>query len=195
MTATEIASALADPFDPSEIKFKPKKPKGCPDNRCLAMAYIDARLVQDRLDETVGIFGWSTSYQQIGQTSFECRLSVKIGDAWVTKADVGSTSDQEDEGDRVKAAYSDALKRAAVAFGVGRYLYRLPAAWCDYDPVKKRIAEPPALRTSPSRMLSPPLGSVSRPRPQSRSWLRNGRRRPTTFDSRCFQIRTAARPN
>jgi hypothetical protein len=45
----------------------------------------------------------------------------------------------------MKAAFSDALKRAAVKFGVGRYLYRLPAQWVDYDPVKRQFARTPTL--------------------------------------------------
>jgi hypothetical protein len=74
-----------------------------------------------------------------------CRLKLKLGDRWITKTDVGSPSEQPDVGDRLKAAFSDALKRAAVKFGIGRYLYRLPAQWVNYDPVKKQIAEIPQL--------------------------------------------------
>lgn len=137
-----VQKALLAPFHPKAVKFKPTMVKN---NRALAMAYIDARLVMDRLDKAVGIGGWKTEYVRVGDDSVECRLSVRIGGEWVTKADVGSTSEQPDAGDRMKAAYSDALKRAAVQFGVGRYLYRLPSQWVDYDPVKKRITTPPKL--------------------------------------------------
>jgi hypothetical protein len=74
-----------------------------------------------------------------------CRLRLRIGDRWITKADVGSPSEQPDGGDRLKAAFSDALKRAAVKFGIGRYLYRLQAQWVDYDPVKKQFTQTPQL--------------------------------------------------
>jgi hypothetical protein len=84
---------------------------------------------------------------------------VRINGEWITRADVGSISDQPDAGDQLKAAYSDALKRAAVAFGIGRYLYRLPSQWVDYDPVKKQIASVPQL---------PTLGSLGITRPSSR---------------------------
>jgi len=47
----------------------------------------------------------------------------------------------------VKAAFSDALKRAAVKFGIGRYLYRLPTTWCDYDPQKRQFRQLPQLAT------------------------------------------------
>jgi hypothetical protein len=32
-----------------------------------------------------------------------------------------------------------------VKFGIGRYLYRLPAQWVEYDPVKKQITQLPQL--------------------------------------------------
>src|SRR5262249_39110857 len=48
-------------------------------------------------------------------------------------------------GDKVKAAFSDALKRAAVKWGVGRYIYRLEGVWMDYDPQRKQIRGVPQL--------------------------------------------------
>src|SRR5262249_14174357 len=59
--------------------------------------------------------------------------------------DVGGQSEQPDGGDRLKAAFSDALKRAAVKFGIGRYLYRLPSQWVDYDDKKRRFVRQPQL--------------------------------------------------
>ncbi|MFO0821700.1 MAG: Rad52/Rad22 family DNA repair protein [Gemmataceae bacterium] len=137
-----IATALAAPFEPKEVKFKPQMVKN---NRALAMGYIDARLIQDRLDEVLGVENWQDKYEFLPDGSVVCRLRVKLGGRWITKTDVGSPSEQPDSGDRVKAAVSDALKRAAVKFGIGRYLYRLPAQWVDYDPVKKQLAQLPQL--------------------------------------------------
>jgi hypothetical protein len=37
------------------------------------------------------------------------------------------------------------LKRAAIKFGVGRYLYHLPKVWVDYDPQKKQLKGQPQL--------------------------------------------------
>src|SRR5262249_54020635 len=62
---------------------------------------------------------------------------------WLTKVDVGGPSEQPDGGDGLKAAFSDALKRAAVKYGVGRYLYRLPSQWVDYDPQRKQFKQTP----------------------------------------------------
>jgi hypothetical protein len=135
-----LAAALARPFDPSEIHWKPQTVSG---NRALVVAFVDARLIQDRLDEVVGVLNWQDHYEPLPDGSVVCRLQIRVGDEWITKQDVGGPSEQPDEGDRRKAAFSDALKRAAVKFGIGRYLYRLKPQWVDYDPAKRRIVGTP----------------------------------------------------
>jgi hypothetical protein len=137
-----IAEALSAPFDPKDVKYKPQMVKN---NRALAMAYIDARLIQDRLDSVLGVENWGDAYKILPDGSVMCRLRIKLGDRWISKTDVGSPSEQPDVGDRLKAAFSDALKRAAVKFGIGRYLYRLAAQWVHYDPVKKQLTQLPQL--------------------------------------------------
>ncbi len=138
----QIAQALAAPFDPAEVKFKPQAVSG---NRALAVPFVDARVIQDRLDDVLGVMGWQDSYECLPEGSVVCRLSIRIAGEWITKTDVGGQSEQPDEGDRRKAAFSDALKRAAVKFGVGRYLYRLKPQWVDYDTQKRQFARPPVL--------------------------------------------------
>jgi hypothetical protein len=145
---TDIAAALAAPFEAKEVKFKPAVVTG---NRALALPYVDARVVMDRLDEVVGVDCWQDSYEVLPGGEVVCTLRVKIGDEWVSKMDVGGQSEQPDEGDRVKAAFSDALKRTAVKFGVGRYLYRQPSQWCDYDPKKKQFVKTPMLPPESSK--------------------------------------------
>jgi len=138
----EMSEALARPFEADEVKWKAQVVKG---NRALAVAYVDARVVAERLDEVFGIDGWQDGYQVLPTNSVICHLRVRVGTEWIEKADVGSPSEQPDAGDRMKSAFSDALKRAAVKFGIGRYLYRLPHVWCDYDPTKKVLTSTPAL--------------------------------------------------
>jgi hypothetical protein len=137
-----IAQALSAPFEANEVKFKPAVVSG---NRALALAYVDARVIQDRLDDVLGVMGWQDSYRVLPDGSVMCRLRLKIGEQWITKVDVGGQSEQPDGGDRTKAAFSDALKRAAVKFGVGRYLYRVPQLWVDYDSHKRQFVRPPTL--------------------------------------------------
>src|SRR5208282_5974269 len=137
-----LTEALAAPFRTGAVQFKPGKVSG---NRALALAYVDARAIQDRLDEVLGVLGWQDEYECLPDGSVVCRLRLRLGEEWITKMDVGSPSEQPDEGDRRKAAFSDALKRAAVKFGIGRYLYRVGPQWVDYDPQKKRITGTPHL--------------------------------------------------
>src|ERR1051326_7748168 len=138
----ELTEALAAPFDPNEVRFKPGVVSG---NRALALVYVDARVIQDRLDDVLGVSGWQDEYECLPDGSGVCRLRLRLGEEWITKMDVGGPSEQPDEGDRRKAAFSDALKRAAVKFGIGRYLYRQEAQWVDYDPQKKKFAKQPRL--------------------------------------------------
>ncbi len=140
--AEKIRKALRNPLHPSEVKFKPAQVKG---NRCMALAYIDARAVMDRLDDAVGIDGWRDSYSVQPDGSVLCRLEIRIGGEWISREDVGGESEQPDKHDKAKAAHSDALKRAAVKFGIGRYLYHLPRVWVDYDPKRRQIIRPPVL--------------------------------------------------
>lgn len=142
LTPKEIGKLLSAPFAEREVKFKPQAVKG---NRAMALAYIDSRVIMDRLDEVVGFSNWQDKYRLLPDNSVMCRLSLRMGGSWISRTDVGSPSEQPDGGDRLKAAFSDALKRAAVKFGLGRYLYRLPQQWCEYDPTKRQFVSPPKL--------------------------------------------------
>lgn len=93
-------------------------------SKAMALAYIDARDVMDRLDEICGPDGWQDRYEFSGPRTI-CYLSIRIGDEWVTKADGAGDTAVEAE----KGAISDAFKRAAVKWGIGRYLYALDAPW------------------------------------------------------------------
>ncbi len=158
--ANSVIVALSAPFSDSEVKFKPQAVRG---NRALALAYVDVRAIMDRLDSVVGVENWQDHYELLPDNSVMCRLRVRLGDRWITKTDVGSPSEQPDGGDRLKAAFSDALKRTAVKFGIGRYLYRLPQQWADYDSSKKQFSSPPRLpdwAKAPSGLeAAPPVSS------------------------------------
>jgi hypothetical protein len=141
----EVMDKLAVPFKEDRIKWKPQsltKDR----KRAMAVAYIDARVVMERLDEVLGPENWQTEYEVLDSGTCVCKLSIRLPSGeWIHKADAGGESDQEDAGDRRKASFSDSLKRAAVQFGVGRHLYALPKQWCDYDDAKKKFVNPPRL--------------------------------------------------
>lgn len=90
------------------------------------LLYKDARVDQNILDETFGIFGWQRSHQLIGDRLY-CTVEVKNPDTgeWVSKQDVGTESYTEKE----KGQASDAFKRACFNFGIGRELYTAPFVW------------------------------------------------------------------
>jgi hypothetical protein len=198
-----IAAALSAPFEPKDVKFKPQMVKN---NRALAMAYIDARLIQDRLDAVLGVENWQDKYDIQPDGSVVCRLRLKLGGRWITKTDVGSPSEQPDLGDRLKAAFSDALKRAAVKFGIGRYLYRLPAQWVDYDPVKKQLAQLPQLpafaipktkaqpQAQPKTTTAVPASAKAEPRPDTIVEAKTTTTRPEPKAPGASQTQPAPRP-
>lgn len=159
MHPTEIAAQLAEFFPPEAIGWVPAattKDK----TKAMAAAYIDARDVMARLDAVVGVDGWQDEYIAQADGTVICKLSVRVGD-WVTKMDVGCQSEQEDAGNRMKAAFSDALKRAAVKFGIGRYLYSLPQKWYGWDQQRRQFSEPPSLPAwaLPKKKTSEPVKS------------------------------------
>lgn len=88
----------------------------------LTFDYINARQVMERLDTVLGPGNWSTRFRvlDLTATAVECTLTL-FG---VSKSDVGYANNPENpEDEALKSAYSDSFKRAAVHFGVGRFLY------------------------------------------------------------------------
>jgi hypothetical protein len=118
---------LHKPFPPSEIEWRVGSTNG-DKTQGLALAYLTARHVMERLDEVCGAANWQDRYEFHG-TRTVCYLSIRVGDEWVTKADGAGDSDVEAE----KGAISDALKRAAVKWGIGRYLYDLGNTWVEIE--------------------------------------------------------------
>jgi hypothetical protein len=123
----EMLIAFAQPFD--TMDFLPKAARG---DTALALAFIDARDVQRRLNAVCGS-EWSFDFDVLTP---DCKkVKGKLTVRGVTRCDAGEAS-QEDE--PLKSAVSDALKRAAVHFGIGQYLYYLPQVWADYDSQKRK---------------------------------------------------------
>ncbi len=110
----EAAPHLRRPFTANAVKFKVQAtwPKTDPTGG-LIVGYIDARLVDERLNKVVPHL-WHDEYEPAGQGHLLCRLTVD----GITRQDVGQGVG--------KAVYSDALKRAAVKFGIGVSLYAIP---------------------------------------------------------------------
>ena len=123
--------ALAAPFPRDAVSWRAQSVTKAGD-KAMALAYIDARDVMRRLDEVVGPNNWSDSYIAMGNGTCICTLSIRLPTPantavyeWVSKSDGAGATDVEAE----KGQLSDAFKRAAVKWGIGRYLYDMPAPW------------------------------------------------------------------
>ncbi|MFC9449960.1 Rad52/Rad22 family DNA repair protein [Bacillus cereus] len=83
--------------------------------------FVDARAIQDRFDVVFGIDNWQVSYEKWGEKATKCTISVFLNERWISKEDGSEESDYSS----VKGGFSNSLKRAAVLWGVGRYLYNI----------------------------------------------------------------------
>jgi hypothetical protein len=151
----EALPLLRRPFTPEAIKFKVQtvfpEAKGC-----VIVSYIDARLVIERLNAVCGPH-WDARYSPAGTDGKALWCHLQVFDT--QRTDVGTASGIEAEKGRV----SDALKRAAVQFGVGVSVYALPQVtlWAERagDRLERRSAKgKPTLAISPTGL----------------AWLRHG---------------------
>lgn len=87
------------------------------------LLYKDARCDQRLLDETFGPMNWEREHAIIDGNLY---CTVRVWDAqknaWVSKQDVGTKSNTEEE----KGQASDSFKRACFNWGIGRELYTAP---------------------------------------------------------------------
>ena len=128
-TPEELRTALSAPFSSGDIEWRVSatnrdKTKG------LAVAYVTNRAIQNRLDDTVGVDGWYNEFVPWKNGAAQlCGISICFADrdVWLTKYDGADDSDIE----AVKGGLSDSMKRAAVEWGIGRYLYGMPQIWVE----------------------------------------------------------------
>ena len=173
--------ALADPFPASDIEWRLQQ-AGEKNGKVWArvLAYITNRAIMQRLDDVCGPENWRNEYRHGPDGAVLCGISVLVprqsgADAsreeWVTKWDGAENTDIE----AVKGGLSNAMKRAAVQWGIGRYLYDLEEGFAvvsdngaNYASAKKEGKntypafkwDPPAL---PKWALPAGSGKVERP--------------------------------
>lgn len=130
MNYEEIIRRLREPFNGKEIEWKIQVTSQ-DKQRGMAVAYMDARAVQKRLDETVGPFNWKNVYSLWHDNSQICGISIFYDERkeWVTKFDGAENSDFEP----IKGGLSDSFKRAASVWGIGRYLYEMEGIWVEIE--------------------------------------------------------------
>lgn len=137
----DVLERLARPFRPEQVRWKPQVVTDS--GRALAVPYVDPRVVTERLDQVVG-GDWAFHWEPLGVQGDRLVIKSSLTILGVTRQDVGEhvLGDRE-QADPWKSAVSDALKRAAVHFGVGRYLYWLETVWCSYDKRRREFLDEP----------------------------------------------------
>lgn len=126
---TEIKHQLERPFPVSKLHWRvgattKDKSKG------IALVYVDARDVMKRLDDVMGPY-WQCRYPISDNGLLVCEIGLKLGDEWMWRSN--GAGDTQVEAEKGKA--SDAFKRAAVLWGVSRYLYALSNIWTPIKPM------------------------------------------------------------
>ena len=94
------------------------------------LAYKDARVDMERLDECVGPLNWQRRHEDIKGT-LHCHVGIRNTETneWVWKSDAGVPSKTEAE----KGEASDSFKRACTNWGIGRELYDMGWLWTKAD--------------------------------------------------------------
>lgn len=102
------------------------------------LAYIDARDVMELLDRSCGFENWQCRYSLSDNGLLICEIGIRINGEWLWRANGAGDTQVEAE----KGKCSDAFKRAAVLWGVGRYLYGLDSPWVPIDQYGKWDRDP-----------------------------------------------------
>lgn len=112
---------LTAPILPNEIEWRVQSQTST--GKLIVVPYINNRCVMHRFDAAFGPENWTSEFREISN-GFLCRLTVIIKDInrIVHREDGASKTNIEPE----KGGISDAMKRAAVQFGLGRCLYDYP---------------------------------------------------------------------
>jgi hypothetical protein len=123
---------LAEPFAAGDLEWRIQKAGNKNGSYwALIVPYVDNRAIQDRLDAVCGIAGWKNEFSSTpNEKGTLCGISIRIKetegnlkmiDEWLTKWDGSDDTNIE----ATKGGLSGAMKRAAVQWGIGRYLYGL----------------------------------------------------------------------
>lgn len=143
MTMEERLAMFRQPLLPHEIEWKiaaNSKPDKNGITKSTIVPYIDNRAVMNRLDAAFGAMGWKSEFHQLSG-GFLCTIFIRIDGEWVGKSDGASSTDIEP----IKGGISDAMKRAAHQWGIGRELYSYPTVQIAWKGQPKRWVPNPVL--------------------------------------------------
>ena len=124
---------LKDKFEEKDIEWRVQSAgRNSNGEWAMVLAYVTNRAIMDRLDDVCGPSNWYNEYEKGPDGGVICGLYIRCfreeedkWDRWVVKWDGAENTDIES----VKGGLSNSMKRAGVQWGIGRYLYDLPAMW------------------------------------------------------------------
>jgi hypothetical protein len=100
--------------------------------RAMLVLYLQHTDVMNKLEEVDP--AWTSEVLGEERHGETCYVRTRLTLKGVARENVG-------EGGDPKSAYSDALKRAAMLFGVGRYLYDSVTVWTEYNDQRDRFRQ------------------------------------------------------
>lgn len=167
---------LREPFAANEIEWRiGQAGVNTRGTYAKVLAYITNRAIMERLDDVCGPENWRNEFRYEQNGAVLCGISVKLSGEWVTKWDGAENTDIE----AVKGGLSNAMKRAAVQWGIGRYLYDLEEGWAtigengaNYCPAKADQGGKkgyPAFRWDPPKLPSWALPGFTETKPEAKA--------------------------
>jgi hypothetical protein len=126
------------------------------DGRVHTIDYIEWHTVADILDETAP--NWGHSVKDIRSVGDFVVVTVAITIDGITREGIGTGSARSEMG--IKKAEHDALKRAAVKFGIARDLYKREADDALQTDTEKRKADDPVARSISELITTKQLGMI-----------------------------------
>lgn len=137
-TFTPDLARLALPFGRQDLEWKVQQSGVAGNSKkpwALIVCYLSARAIMDRLDQVCGPDGWRNAYLEAPTQvdGMMAGIGVRVRGEWLWKWDGSGAVGEENLGSEnaVKGTFSNALKRAAVLWGIGRYLYGFPSMFAD----------------------------------------------------------------
>lgn len=138
-TMEDIKNQLLEPFDPFDIEWRVQQAGESNGKKwAMVLAYVTNRAIMERLDDVFGVGGWQNEYQPMVDGGIICGLKCKVptndgmSHEWITKYDGADKTAIE----ATKGGLSNAMKRAGVQWGIGRYLYKLDTTFVTLEPGK-----------------------------------------------------------
>ena len=143
---------LSEEFPPDDIEWRIQSSGIKADGQpwAIIVPFINNRAIMDRLDSVFGPENWRNEYVQWPGGGVLCGISIRtsgtvshIGEdhiigppEWITKWDGAEAHEESDARkdriDSIKSVLSNSMKRAAVQWGIGRYLYSWEACFADF---------------------------------------------------------------